>query len=98
MSKLINLSVDVDKIDKNKLFKGKKGTYLKLTIAVNDTKDNYGNDVSCWEEQTEEERNNKTSKNYLGNGKIFWSNDKEPVGSESDFNADENNHEDSLPF
>jgi hypothetical protein len=96
MSKLINLSVDVDKIDKNKLYKGKKGTYLKLTIAVNDTKDDYGNDVSCWEEQTEEERNNKSSKKYLGNGKVFWSNDtSSPVGSEPDFNADENN---SLPF
>lgn len=73
MAKLIGLKIDVNKITKSKLFKGEKGTYLDLTIAVNDEKDQYGNDVSVWEKCEKEEQ-----KNYLGNGKVFWSNDAQP--------------------
>lgn len=73
MSKLISLKLDVSKIDKSKLFKGKKGTYLDLTIAVNDEKDQYDNDVSAWQSQTKEERQSNSNKNFLGNGKVFWS-------------------------
>ena len=43
MAKLISLRIDVQKIDKSKLFKGKKGTYLDLTVALNDEEDDYGN-------------------------------------------------------
>ena len=49
MAKLISLKIDVKKITQSKLFKGEKGTYLDLTIALNDEKDQYGNDVSVWE-------------------------------------------------
>ena len=70
MAKLISLKIDVKKITQSKLFKGEKGTYLDLTIALNDEKDQYGNDVSVWEKCEKEE-----TKNYLGNGKVFWSND-----------------------
>lgn len=73
MAKLISLKIDVTKITKDKLFKGEKGTYLDLTIALNDEKDQYGNTVSCWEKCEKEE-----TKNYLGNGKVFWSNEATP--------------------
>lgn len=72
----MNVSIDVTKIDKTKLFQGKKGTYLKLTMALNDEKDQYGNDIAVWQEQDKEERDRP--KNYLGNGKVFWSGDKSP--------------------
>ena len=90
MAKLVGLSIDVDKINKDKLYKGKKGTYLKLTVALNDKEDAYGNTVSCWEEQSEEERNNKDNKNFLGNGKVFWTNEGDSVPS--------NDSSDDLPF
>lgn len=73
MAKLLSLKIDVSKIDKSKLFQGQKGTYLDLTISLNDELDNYGNDVSAWQGQTEEERKNKANRNFLGNGKVFWS-------------------------
>ena len=73
MAKIISLSVNVDKIDETRLVKGEKGKYLNLTIALNDEKDKFGNDVSCWEGQTKEERESKAQKNYLGNGKTIWS-------------------------
>lgn len=71
MAKLINLSIDVTKITKKKLIDGKKGKYLNLTVALNDAPDNYGNDVSCWEKCEKEE-----AKNYLGNGRVFWTDEK----------------------
>lgn len=81
MSKLLSLSVDVSKITKDKLIKGKKGTYLKLTVSVNDTEDKFGNNVSCWEEQSPDERGQP--KNYLGNGKVFWESNPKPVASQN---------------
>ena len=92
MAKMINLSIDVSKIDKSKLIEGKKGTYLNLTVAVNDNKDQFDNDCSAWQSQTKEEREAKTERNFLGNGKVFWSNEGErmPVSDEQGDN--------SLPF
>lgn len=92
MSKLLSLSVDVSKITKDKLIKGKKGTYLKLTVSVNDTEDKFGNNVSCWEEQSTYERGQQ--KNYLGNGKVFWESNPKPVASQNG-NVEE---DDDLPW
>ncbi len=40
----ISLNIDVSKIDKTKLVKGEKGTYLNATAFVNlDEKDQYDN-------------------------------------------------------
>ena len=69
MAKLITASVDVTKLDKEKLVKGKKGTYANLTIWVNDEVDQFGNDVSIQQSLTKEEREAGASKIYLGNGK-----------------------------
>lgn len=96
MSKMISASIDVTKIDKDKLIKGEKGTYLNLTIWLKDQPDKYGNDVSV-EQSTEK----GADKIYLGNGKTKWSSDdkskKTPLDMASDtasFKADDS----SLPF
>lgn len=73
MAQLLSISIDVTKIKKERLYRGEKGTYLKLTVSVNDEADQFGNTVSAYEEQTKEERDAKAPKNYLGNGKVFWS-------------------------
>lgn len=70
--KIIELKINVKKITKSKLYQGAKGSYLSLTVAVADTPDQYGNEASAWESQSEEERKNKSPRNYLGNGKIIW--------------------------
>jgi len=93
MSKLINLSIDVSKITKDKLYQGKKGTYLKVTLALNDEPDQFGNHVSAWEEQSQDERTAKADKNYLGNGKVFWS-----KGEESTETVKAEVVNDDLPF
>jgi hypothetical protein len=66
MSKLITASIDVTKIEKNLLYKGKKGTYLKLSIWQNDTPDQYGNDFSIQQTTGKDE-----PKIFLGNGKYY---------------------------
>ena len=74
MSALSTLKIDLNKIDESKVFQGKKGRYLEVTVAINDDSDTYGNNVSAWIGQTTEERESKTPKQYLGNGKVFWTN------------------------
>lgn len=75
MAQLISASIDVSKISKDKLIKGDKGTYLNITISINDEVDQYGNQAGIYESQSKEERDAKEKKNYLGNGKIAWSSD-----------------------
>lgn len=72
MSTLINGSIRVDKLPKEKFIKGKDGAvYYNFTISVqNETR--YGNNVAFMDSQTKEERDAKMPKNYLGNGKVVW--------------------------
>lgn len=76
MSAIINGSIRVDKLPKEKFVKGKDGAvYYNFTIAVNDDT-RYGNNVAFMDSQTKEEREAKVSRNYLGNGKVVWTDDK----------------------
>lgn len=96
MSKLLSLSIDVSKITKDKLISGKKGTYLNLTVALNDQEDNYGNTVSCWEST----KDRSEPKNYLGNGKVIWESETTERPNESFEPSTDMEEEDtdSLPF
>ena len=72
MGKIISLKIDVTKLDKEKFFVGKKGTYANITVAENmDGESEYGDTHYAFEQQSKEEREAKTPKNYLGNGKEF---------------------------
>jgi hypothetical protein len=41
---------------------------------VNDETNDWGQNVSAFDSQTKEEREAKKQKEYLGNGKVFWTN------------------------
>ena len=69
MSTLINLSIDVTKVTKEALSKGK---YLNLTISISDEINQYGQNVAAWEAQTKEDREAKIERNYVGNGKVVF--------------------------
>jgi len=76
MNTLITAKIDIKKISPEKLFKGEKGTYLDLTIWINDTSDQFGNDVSI------EQRTDKGApKIYLGNGKVYKAQQQTPIGN-----------------
>lgn len=76
MATILNASLNVAKIDKTKLISGKTGQFLNVTITINDEVDKFGNNASIFESQSKEEREAKTPKNYLGNGKVIWTSDK----------------------
>lgn len=99
MAQLISASIDVSKISKDKLIKGDKGTYLNITISINDEVDQYGNQAGIYESQSKEEREAKEKKNYLGNGKIAWSSDGGTPAKKAPAPAPTPSvEEDSLPF
>ena len=74
MASIIKASIDLNKIPKDKIFVGKKGKYLPITITINDEPDQFGNQGPVVVEQTKEERDAKVAKTYLGNVKIVWTN------------------------
>ena len=75
MSALINVSLRVDKLPKEKFVQGKDGAvYYNFTVAVNDESNQWGQNVSLTDSQTKEEREAKKPKSYLGNGNVIWTN------------------------
>jgi len=96
MSTLINASIRVDKLPKEKFIKGKDGAvYYNLTISVGD-ETRYGNNVAIMDSQTKEEREAKKQRNYLGNGKVIWT-DGNVVLAEKEV-VEETNERTDLPF
>jgi hypothetical protein len=74
MSTIINASLDLTKVEKSKVIKGKKGSYINVTMFINDEVDQFGNHASIIMSQTKEERDAKTPRVYLGNGKVVGGN------------------------
>ena len=70
MSAIVNFSLDLSKLPKEKMIKGKKGTYINLSLSVNDQTNDFGQNASVFISQTKEEKGEK--KNYVGNGKVVW--------------------------
>ncbi len=77
MSTLINFSLRVDKLPKEKFVIGKDGAvYYNGTISISDETNQWGQNVSITDSQTQEEREAKKPKTYLGNGKVVWTDGK----------------------
>ena len=74
MASIIKASINLNSIPKDRIFEGKKGKYLPITITLNDELDQFGNQGPVVVEQTKEERDAKAPKTYLGNVKVVWSN------------------------
>ena len=74
MASIIKTSINLQAIPNEKIFIGKKGKYLPITITINDELDQFGNQGPVVVEQTKEEREAKVAKTYLGNVKVVWTN------------------------
>lgn len=74
MSKIaVSIKIDVTKIDKSRLFKGEKGTYLDLTTFIDlDQKDQYDNNGFISQSVSKEEKENNVQTPILGNCRVFW--------------------------
>ena len=74
MASIIKASINLSEVPKDKIYVGKKGKYLPITITLNDELDQFGNQGPVVVEQTKEEIYAKAPKTYLGNVKVVWSN------------------------
>ena len=96
MAHLISLSIDATKITKSRM---KNGKYVNLTINIADETDQYGNSVSAWEAQTKEERDAKGKRNYLGNGRVlFTDGDVHKTEKQEDAGSKPDPVQDEMPF
>lgn len=83
MSKLRNYSICLSDIPKEAIYESPKNgkKYINLTSWDNDEPDKFGNDFGIWVSQSKEERDRKAPKTYLGNGKIYKSDQPSSGGS-----------------
>jgi len=74
MSKIgISISIDVSKIDKTRLFQGKKGMYMDLTTYIDpENPGQYGDHGFIGQSTTKEEREAGVKTPILGNCKVFF--------------------------
>lgn len=67
---MINISICVDDIPKDKITTGKNGKrYLNLVVDKRKEKDKFDNDHTVYISQSKDERTAKLPKVYVGNGK-----------------------------
>jgi hypothetical protein len=82
--------------------KGEKG--VELTVSIQEETNNYGQNLSAFVSQSQEQREAKAKRFYVGNGKVFWTDgliSKADSNSGNNQNQTTNNQqeeEDDLPF
>jgi len=103
--RIINLRIDVNKIDKKHLYEGKKGTYLDLAAFVSDQPDQYDNHGFITQQVSKEAREAGEKGAILGNVNRIYENGhqskKNYAPSKNKMNpndVDLNSVDDDLPF
>lgn len=69
----VTVSIDVTKIDKARLYEGKKGKYLDCVTFIDiDQQDQYENNGFIAQGVSKEEKEQGVKGEILGNVKVFW--------------------------
>jgi len=71
MKTTITLKIDVTKIEKARLFKGEKGTYLDAVLFYDTDADQYGQNGMIVQSVTQDERQKGVKGPILGNAKMI---------------------------
>jgi hypothetical protein len=75
------------------------GKGISTTIAVSETVDQFGNNVSMWIAQTKEQRDAKAPRNYIGNGTVIFSKASQyPIAPKKPKSQTNNELNSDLPF
>ena len=78
----ISVKIDVTKIDKSRLFKGEKGTYLDLTTFIDtDNPGQYGDHGFISQSVSKEEKAQNIQTPILGNCKVFYNENSQQAHS-----------------
>lgn len=73
----ISLKIDVTKIDRARIFEGKKGKYIDLTTFVDlDQANEYGDHGFIAHSVSKEERDSGVKGVIIGNAKVFYSDEQ----------------------
>jgi len=94
----VSLKIAVNKIEKERLFKG-KNTYLDATVFINlDEKDQYGNSGMITQDVSKEEKAQGVQGPILGNCKVFWSDGADSPAPQQSAPSGDDGFDDSIPF
>ncbi len=66
MASILTIGLNKDKVQFNE-----KG-WANVTIVLQDETNQYGQNVSAYMNQTKAQREAKEAKNYVGNGRVVW--------------------------
>jgi len=103
----ISVKIDVTKIDKDRLYKGAKGTYLDLTTFIDtENKDQYDNNGFISQSVDKDERDAGVKTPILGNVRVFYTGDsvtqedysKGTAQARAAMKDDKPEFEDDVPF
>ena len=103
----LSVRIDVTKIDKERLYKGEKGTYLDLTTFIDtENKDQYENNGFISQSVSKEEREGGVQTPILGNVRVIYQDGNGSKNSPLQVSIDEqvslsdqlNELEDDIPF
>lgn len=89
MKAVIQIKLNLSKVDKDRLFKGEKGVYLDATLFLSDEADQYGNHGMIVQSSTKEEREAGYESPILGNAKVSDKQSSRPLTQDE---------KDDLPF
>ena len=104
MASIISGNINLSKIDKSKIYEGKKGKYYPVTVVINNEVGEYGDSGYIMTEQTKEQREAKEQKSYLGNVKVIWTDGQnvstadKPVQAAMQMHQPAQTEEPDLPF
>jgi hypothetical protein len=94
----LSVKIDVTKIDKKRLYEGKKGTYLDLTTFINtDETNEYGDHGFISQSLDKEEREQGLQTPILGNVKVFYT-DQDQQAQQAPQAPKQDNFDDDIPF
>lgn len=96
----LNVRIDVTKIDKSRLYKGEKGTYLDLTTFIDtEVEGKYGDHGFISQSVTKDERDAKIQTPILGNVKVIYMEGAEKAApAPKTVPQQTNDFEDDIPF
>ncbi len=86
VAKTVIVSVNLDKIDKSKAFKGKNGNYIDV-VLLNTPDNQYGNTYMAVQGVSKEDRDAGIKGEILGNAKVFGAGEGKANGGSSDAGA-----------
>ena len=95
----VRLKIDVTKIEKARLFKGAKGTYLDATVFIDaDQKDQYDNNGMITQDVSKDEKDNGIQGAILGNCQVFWNDQTQAPAGQPQTPPSSFDDSESIPF